>query len=95
MTEQTDLTKPIPSRGGTRYWRVDNLRLYWGSAEIVVGLVGENGERLTIGYDGTKATALMVALNKADLTAKSLHRRVLEQLATDGKLDGTVTGVPD
>jgi hypothetical protein len=43
----------------------------------------------------TKALNLMIALNKANLTVKSLQRRVLEQLAADGLLAGSVTGTPD
>ncbi len=95
MSEQIDLTTPIASRGGTAYWQVDNLRLYWGEARIVIGLVGENGERNTVGYEGAEATALMVALNKADLSVKSLHRRLMEQAVADGKLAGTISGAPD
>jgi len=45
--------------------------------------------------DRTKAHNLMVALNKANLTIKSLQKRILEQLTTDGLLLGTVNGTPE
>ncbi len=54
------------------------------------------GIESTFQYDGATATSLMVALNKANLSTSSLHKRVLQQLVADGKLTvGTVTGTPD
>jgi hypothetical protein len=38
---------------------------------------------------------MMISLNKVNLSVKSLHRRVIEQLINDGKLDGTISGSPD
>lgn len=85
-------------------WRLVKLDLDWEAAEIVIGLKGSNGERRSFTYGGiygatdadrTKATALMVALNKANLSIKSLQRRVLEQLVADGLLAGAITGAPD
>ena len=37
----------------------------------------------------------MKALNKADLSVKSLHRRVLERLIADSFLPGLVSGSPE
>jgi hypothetical protein len=46
-------------------------------------------------YEGQVATDMIKALNKANLTTKSMHKRILEKLSTDGVLPGTVTGAPD
>jgi hypothetical protein len=62
---------------------------------IEAGFRGDNNEYTSIGYEGTEATNLMVALNKANLSTKSLHRRIMEKAIADGKLSGTISGVPD
>ncbi len=46
-------------------------------------------------YEGSIAMTLLLALNTANLTIKSLERRVLERLIADGLLAGAVTGLPD
>jgi hypothetical protein len=89
----------------TAIYRVVKLNFDWEAAYIFIGLRGENGELKTFTYGGpepfvteadrTKAITLMTALNKANLSIKSLQRRVIEQLVTDGKLDGAVSGSPD
>ena len=95
MAEQINLMTPVPSTGGTAFWRVANLRLHWDEARIVIGLVGDNGERKSVGYEGAEATTLMRALNKADFSVKSLHRRSMEKLHAVGHTVGAVSGVPD
>lgn len=87
----------------TANYRLILLHLDWEQALIVIHLRGENGELREFRYGGpnadadgkTKAITLMVALNKANLSIKSLQRRVLEQLAADGLLLGAVSGTPD
>lgn len=77
-------------------WHVQKLHLDWEGAQIFVKVISDSGIVKTHAYVGATATTLMAALNKANGTIKSLHRRVLEQLATDGVLTaGTVTGTPD
>jgi hypothetical protein len=70
------------------------------SATLGAGLVGielkdNNNERFSHSYYGTEAVNMIKFLNTANLTTKSLHKRVLEKLSTDGVLPGTVTGTPD
>lgn len=92
--EQFDLTNAITYPSTTNY-RVLRLDLNWADAYIHIELRGTNGERFEYAYRGAVATNLMIALNKANLSIKSLHRRVLEQLDADGILDGTISGTPD
>ena len=94
MAEELTLTTPI-TKPSTLGWTVARLDFNWREAIIHVELLGTNGERLEHDYRGTLATNLMVALNKADLTVKSLHRRVLERLLADVVLDGTISGSPE
>lgn len=54
-----------------------------------------SGRSLECAYDDVEAEALIVALNKANLTTISLEKRVLQRCQMDGKLGaGTVTGTP-
>lgn len=92
--EQFDLAAPVTPPSITS-WRVDELHLQWTARVIEVVLVGPNGERKTHLYTGQTAANLMVALNKANLSTSSLQKRVLERLATDGVISGTVSGTPD
>lgn len=77
-------------------YQVQELVLNWAAASIRIMVRDPLGNLLRFGYDGTQATNMMTVLNKADLTSNSLHKRVLNQLVSDGKLPaGTVTGSPD
>lgn len=96
MSEALTLTtaEVIPEVRTTDY-HVVRLWLGWEEQLILIGLRGTNGERKEFRYEGQTATGLMTALNKANLSVKSLQRRILEKLSADGKLEGTVTGTPD
>lgn len=76
-------------------WRVSSLLLDWDAAVIAISLRGSGGERLSHTYAGAQATSLMTALNKANLTSNSLHKRVIQRLIDDGMLAGTISGSPD
>ena len=89
--EQIDLTTPKPS---VTNYRVVILYLDWQNAHIQIGLLGPLGEQESFIYDGEEATNLMIALNTANLSIKSLHKRVLEKLILDEKLVGTISGTP-
>lgn len=91
--EQIDLTTPITPPATTNY-RVVRLFLDWPNGLINIDLVDENGKIAPFQYTGAEATSLMLFLNTANLSIKSLHRRVLEKLVADGKLDGTISGTP-
>ena len=76
--------------------QVQKLVLDWAGANIKVFVKDTQGDVIRVNYFGPTATSMMTTLNKADLTSNSLHKRVLNTLAGDGKLPaGTVTGSPD
>lgn len=100
MAEKLDLTTPIPPSGGVNNYQVIMVNLNWGEhitlARVSVTLKDDsNGIK---GYELARETAardLMRALNKADLSGNSLHRRIFQKLIDDGHIAGTITGVPD
>jgi len=94
MAEQLDLATPIIPPSRTTY-AVIRLMLDYENAVIQIALRGSDGAEVQVEYLGTPATALMTTLNKINLSTKSLQRRILEQLVTDGKMAaGTVSGTP-
>lgn len=79
----------------TTGYRVVAINLQWELEHIDVTFKGTNGEFKRWVVDGALATTRMKALNTANLTVKSLHRRCIELAITDGVFAGTVTGTPD
>ena len=72
------------------------LILEWDAKQIIIRLKGDDGSYKTVDYnDSEGAVTLMNQLNKANLTIKSLHRRILEKLIADGKIVGSISGTPD
>lgn len=90
MAEQVTLATSAPAP----YYRVSRLDLDWDGRLILVHLRGAFQETRTFSYSGTEAETLLRALNTANLSTKSLHRRILEKLTADGLLSGTVEGTP-
>jgi hypothetical protein len=98
MAERIDLSAPDQATPGTPDYRVVLLTLAFEGPEgayICIGLQGSTGQRRSFTYEGDTARAMIVALNKADLSVKSLQRRILERLVADGKLAGVISGVAD
>ena len=95
MAERLDLTTPITPPSVTRY-TIERLTLDWPGASIYLQLLGPNGEAASCVWTGDTATTLMRALNKVNLSIKSLQRRLLERAVADGLLTaGAVSGTPD
>jgi hypothetical protein len=89
-TLTTPLTKP-----SVLTFVIVFLSLDWGNSRIVVRIQWSDntGEEFT--YEGAEAVSLMTGLNSANLTTKSLYKRVGERLRDDGKVPpGSVTGTP-
>jgi len=62
---------------------------------VTIELRSNHGEPLNHAYFGNVATNMIKTLNTANLTTKSMHKRILEKLANDGIIPGTVTGAPE
>lgn len=93
--EQFDLTIPDQVNAGTSIYRIASVALNWENKTMTIVLTAPGGFRKTIQYVDPQATTMMRAINKANLSTKSLHKRLLEQLATDGELIGAISGLPD
>lgn len=93
MPEQIDVTVPVGAVPGTPSFRVSSLMVNYDTGTMLVDVVGvPDGRHLSFQYDNMQAT--IAALNTANLTVKSLARRILEKLVADGKLPGTISGAP-
>jgi hypothetical protein len=92
--ERVTLTTAETKPSNTQY-TVAALHLDWTAQSIVVEMTGVNGERLTKAYTPTTTptgSSLLVSLNKANLTTRSLNQRIFDRLILDGVLVGTVAG---
>ena len=96
MPEIVTLTTPIPATATLRIADFDlNVR---GSlirvvfAEWAAGDWVPNGREIIATWNGPTADALMLSLNKANLSTQSLSQRVFAQAIADGKLAGTQSG---
>lgn len=96
MAEIITLTTPLPATSTLRIADFDlNVRgslirvvfAEWAAGDWVAG-----GREIIATWSGPTADALMVALNKANLTTQSLSQRVFAQAIADGKLAGTQSG---
>jgi len=93
--EQINLnTAYQPDPRSTTTFRVVRIEMDWEAQRIAIDVTG-NSVRRSFLYEGATAATLMASLNTANLSTKSLHRRVLERLVADGKLAGTIDGTPD
>jgi hypothetical protein len=107
MAEQLDLTTPDQAEPGTPVYRVAGIWLDWDGRNFYVVLIGDNGTQRQETYrdnedasgdlleGSTIATDRMRTLNKANLSNKSLQKRIMEMLINDGRLEGSISGTPD
>jgi hypothetical protein len=107
MSEQHDLDVPVttPAISITGY-KVRRIELDLEQAATVplssepglvsITLKDNNGVYTNYTYTGATAVTMIKTLNTANLTTKSLQKRILEQLEKDGKIGtGNVSGTPD
>ena len=92
MPEQIDLTQPDGAEPGTPMYRVSALVINVDTGSLVIDVVGANGKHRSFVYTNVGPT--IAALNTANLSVKSLQRRILEKLIADGKLSGAISGTP-
>jgi hypothetical protein len=97
MAEQINLTTPLdPDPRTISSLQVSRLDLNWEGQELNIILYDPaTGWRGNYPYTGQVAVDLMVALNKVNLSTRSLKQRVFDRLIADGRLDGTVGGTVD
>lgn len=77
-------------------YSVNSIRFEWGQQLISIEVLDNTGKSTVVNYAGDTAKNLMISLNKANLSVTSLQKRILNQLAADGKLPaGNITGTPD
>ena len=78
-----------------KHYRITKIVLDWQGSTIEVHLKDDQDTPSVVTYAGATATNLMIILNTANLSVKSLHKRVIEKLMLDGKLpSGDITGSP-
>lgn len=108
MSEELILTDPIeppaPPPATTKY-RVSSFTMDMDivmpsdtpgePGMVTIKLVDNNAKLLMHQYTGKQASNMIKSLNTANLTTKSMHKRILEKLSADGVIPGTVTGTPD
>ncbi len=111
MPEELILTTPVqpPAPAPTTKYRVSAFTMdleavaalsspTGGTADpglVSIKLKDDAGNYSSYQYTGKSATQMIQQLNTANLTNKSMQRRILEKLAADGLLPGTVQGTPD
>lgn len=100
MAEEITLSAPqVVSRTTTAY-RVDAFCLFPIRQQVLVTIVGTNGERIDFKREGPDAVTLMSQVNTSNNSTTSLHKRVMQwalsqpEAATAG-VSGTVTGTPE
>lgn len=81
MDTEGSLTAPSPGNETT--------------AQVRIKLKDNYNKPYEHSYTGQTALDYIKFINTANFTTKSLHKRILERLSTDGVLPGTVTGTPD
>lgn len=99
MPESVTFTTPYSKVAPATTATLVQLDMSMELGRIYAVLKGDSGERFEGTWSdaaGENATTLMRALNKANLSTKSLQRRVIEQGVADGKWPAlTINGVPD
>lgn len=109
MAEQVTLTAPEQGVPATPRYLVAEVTLRMGikgladetvavdpaGSKVMVKLVGDYGHIKTDDWEGQEAHNDIVALNKANCTVQSLHKRVMNRLIQRGTIAGNVTGTPE
>lgn len=95
MAESITLATPeVVSRTTTDY-RIGRMTFDPDAQLILILFRGTNGEQREWRVEGATAMTRMRALMKADLSTKSLPRRIMEAAIADGVFAGTISGAPD
>lgn len=100
MAERFDFATPQPPPAEvppSTAWVVPRRLVLDLDAEyILCTFVGDTGQTWNCRESGATAVAQIKALNKANLSTKSLSRRLIEYFRDNGQLPaGTISGLPD
>lgn len=68
--------------------------LYPAIGQIDIVLTTNAGQRIVHHYGPPQGVTMLRALNKADLSTRSLQQRILDRLVADGVIAGAVEGTP-
>ena len=100
--EELALTAPVTVSTTTSKYRVITvtfgMEMTMPPAEpgaVLIELKDNNDASSSYQYTGDTAIDMIKWLNTANLTVKSMQKRILERLSADGYLPGTVVGTPD
>jgi hypothetical protein len=90
--EQIDLTAPVIISS----YKVVELNLDLRGQEIRIVLYNSVANKdITVTYNGPTALALIIQMNKMNFSTNSMQKVILNKLITDGKIIGTISGIPD
>lgn len=96
--EKVTLDTAIMQSAGSTDFVVQDISFDWrhNIIRIRIGETGEFGRSLEIiEYTGQDARDMMLSLNIANLSVKSLNKRIMEKLQADGHLgSGSITTSP-
>ena len=97
MAEVVTLDVPIATPAPTMSdIRVSMIHLDEDAEQATFRVRSSSGLQREYTYQGAEAVTMIRALNKANLSVKSLNRRILERLIADHpELSGTISGAPD
>ena len=95
MAEKLGLVVPIVPPAVTDY-EVGLLSLDRLRQIVYIEVYANTATVVAVKYTGAVAGTMIQQLNKANLSTKSLERRIIERLQLDGYLPaGTINGFPD
>lgn len=103
MAEELVLATPIIESKTTTKYKIISFTMNLEQAAgpdgepglVAISLRSDLGVTLNHAYRGPIAITMIKQLNVANLTTKSLIRRVMERLIADGILSGIVQGTPE
>lgn len=91
--ERLTLTSPLPQPAQVTGYTISKLCLtVEPTPQVQAVLRATDGVQHDEVYEGATATTMILALNKANLSTRSLNQRIFDRLIADGRIAGTVTG---
>jgi hypothetical protein len=96
MAEKVTLTTPLVTNHTVSDYEVTGVFVGRNPFKVTIFYRDTLGNEFSDETVGDAAEPLVKALNKANLSIKSLERRALEKLQADGRIAaGSIAGTPD